>query len=35
MPDIEKRLSFVGKWDLQINLCFLQDSGYEMKLEAL
>lgn len=35
MPDIEKRLSFVGKWDLQVNWCFLQASGCEMKLEAL
>lgn len=35
MPDIEKRLSFVGKWDLQVDWCFLQASGCEMKLEAL
>lgn len=35
MPDIEERLSFVGKWDLQVNWCFLQASGCEMKLEAL
>lgn len=26
---------FVGKWDLQVNWCFLQASGCEMKLEAL